>query len=450
MPTHTTTPRIAVFGHYGNQNLGDEAIIEAVLKNLRHHLPNAELSCFSINPADSASRHGVDAFPIRYRADYFSSGKAEPSAQENTPAPKPVSEVSTPMATSWKARLKSLPLLGPLLRTAQNVVEFRHTLKQEMVFLKAARARLETVDLLLITGSNQFLDNFGGPWGFPYTLLKWTWLAKRSGSKVAFLSIGAGPLTRPLSYWMLRRALNRADYLSFRDEGSQTLIREKVGIEGPVFPDLAHSLYDSETRPDRAPQGDTLRVAVNPMPVFDRRYWHHPDDAQYQSYVQKLARLCERILQDGAHLTLFSTQLRDEAVIDDVIEAMKVDGVESTPHTISRSRTVSELMETISKSDCVVATRFHATVLPLQLGIPVLGICYYRKAAELLTDVGLGDYYVNIDDFDGESLLNKYNALSEYISSGSLRISEEHSRYIQSLDEQYRTIAALAVKGDQQ
>ena len=117
---------------------------------------------------------------------------------------------------------------------------------------------------------------------------------------------------------------------------------------------------------------------------------------------------------------------------------------------ISRSRTVSELMETISKSDCVVATRFHATVLPLQLGIPVLGICYYRKAAELLTDVGLGDYYVNIDDFDGEGLLNKYNALSEHISSGSLKISEEHSRYIQSLDEQYRTIAALAVKGDQQ
>ncbi|MAI32193.1 MAG: hypothetical protein CMM07_11060 [Rhodopirellula sp.] len=446
MSTRSPSPRIAVFGHYGNQNLGDEAIIEAVLKNLRHHLHNAELSCFSINPADSASRHGVDSFPIRYRAEYFNPHQAQPSAQENTPASATVNEAATPMAKSWKTRLKSFPLLGPLLRAGQNVVEFRHTLQQEAVFLRAARARLETVDLLLVAGSNQFLDNFGGPWGFPYTLLKWTWLAKRSGAKVAFVSIGAGPLTHPLSYWMLRRALKRADYLSLRDEGSQTLIREKVGIEGPVFPDLAHSLYDSESIPSRTQRSDRLRVAVNPMPVFDRRYWHHPDDTLYHDYVQKLARLCECVVQEGAHLTLFSTQLKDEAVIDDVIEAMEV----SARPSIACSRTVAELMETLSQSDCVVATRFHATVLPLQLGIPVLGICYYRKAAELLVDVGLGDYFVNIDDFDGETLRNKYKALTERISSGSLTLSEEHSRYIQALEEQYRTIAALAVKGDQQ
>tara|TARA_B100002003_G_scaffold182052_2_gene170273 strand:- start:15684 stop:17024 length:1341 start_codon:yes stop_codon:yes gene_type:complete len=446
MSTRSPSPRIAVFGHYGNQNLGDEAIIEAVLKNLRHHLPNAELSCFSINPLDSASRHGVDSFPIRYRADYFNPPRTQTPAQEDTPAPAAVNEVATPLAKSWKTRLKSFPLLGSLLRKGQNVVEFRHTLKQEVVFLRAASMRLETVDLLLITGSNQFLDNFGGPWGFPYTLLKWTWLAKRSGTKVAFLSIGAGPLTHPLSYWMLGRALKRADYLSLRDEGSQALIREKVGIEGAVFPDLAHSLYESGARPSRAERSDRLRVAVNPMPVFDRRYWHHPDDTLYRDYVQKLARLCEHIVQEGAHLTLFSTQLKDEDVIDDVIEAMGV----AAPPSIARSRTVAELMETLSQSDCVVATRFHATVLPLQLGIPVLGICYYRKAAELLVDVGLGDYFVNIDDFDDETLRQKYKALTTRISSGSLTLSEEHSRYIQALDEQYRNIAALAVKGDQQ
>lgn len=105
MPTHSPSPRIAVFGHYGNQNLGDEAIIEAVLKNLRHHLPNAELSCFSINPADSASRHGVDSFPIRYRAEYFNSRQAQPSAQENSPASATVYEAATSLEKSWKARL---------------------------------------------------------------------------------------------------------------------------------------------------------------------------------------------------------------------------------------------------------------------------------------------------------------------------------------------------------
>lgn len=450
MSTRSPSPRIAVFGHYGNQNLGDEAIIEAVLKNLRHHLPNAELSCFSINPLDSASRHGVDSFPIRYRADYFNPPPPQTPAQEDTAAPAAVNEVATPLAKSWKTRLKSFPLLGSLLRAGQNVIEFRHTLKQEVVFLRAASTRLETVDLLMITGSNQFLDNFGGPWGFPYTLLKWTWLAKRSGAKVAFVSIGAGPLTHTLSYWMLRRALIKADYISFRDEGSQRLIRAKVGIDGPIYPDLAHSLVKNNSRPTPAPPTDKFRVAVNPMPVFDSRYWHHPDDDRYRNYVLKLARLCDNIVRGGANLTLFSTQLRDEAVIDDVIEAMESsDGAPMTPE-IARSRSVSELIDTLNNADCVVATRFHATVLPLQLGIPVLGICYYRKAVELLSDVGLGDFYVNIDDFEVETLLNKYFAMLEQLKAGSFKLSEKHSIYLQALDEQYRTIIALTHEGSSQ
>lgn len=447
MSTHSPSPRIAVFGHYGNQNLGDEAIIEAMLRNLRHYIPDAELYCFSINPADSRSRHNVDAFPIRYRADFFNpSPPQRTTMQEKESTSVPLSEDQLAAANSWKARLKSLPLLGSLLKIAQNVVEFRHTLNQEIFFLRAARSRLKSVDLLLVTGSNQFLDNFGGPWGFPYTLLKWTWLAKRTGTKVGFVSIGAGPLNHRLSFWMLRRALRKADYLSFRDKGSQTLIKEKTGINGPVYPDLAHSLYERDTNPKRPLQSGLLRVAVNPMPVYDSRYWHHPDDARYQAYVRKLAHLCNAVTQDGGHLTLFSTQLKDEAVIDDVIDTMKSSNVAFIQPEIARSRTVDELMRTINSADLVIATRFHATVLPLHLGIPVLGICYYRKAAELLEDVGLGSYYVDINDFDVHSLILKYRGLVSEASSKQNELSVRQMAYFDALKVQYRKLRLLALE----
>ena len=49
--------KVAVVGHYGTFNLGDEAIIASVLGSLRALSPEAELVGFSMNPADTRSRH---------------------------------------------------------------------------------------------------------------------------------------------------------------------------------------------------------------------------------------------------------------------------------------------------------------------------------------------------------------------------------------------------------
>lgn len=110
----------------------------------------------------------------------------------------------------------------PRLKAAARALDFKDTLASEYRFLAQARDYLRGMDLLLVTGSNQFLDNFGGPWGFPYTLLKWTLLAKKNGTRVAFISVGAGPLSHPLSFFMLKHTLRRADFVSFRDQGSWT------------------------------------------------------------------------------------------------------------------------------------------------------------------------------------------------------------------------------------
>ncbi len=58
-------PTIGVFGHYGNQNLGDEAITTAVIQHVIRHWPAARIRGFSVNPADTSERYQVPAFPIR-------------------------------------------------------------------------------------------------------------------------------------------------------------------------------------------------------------------------------------------------------------------------------------------------------------------------------------------------------------------------------------------------
>jgi polysaccharide pyruvyl transferase CsaB len=56
--------RIAISGSYGGMNLGDEAILEGILGEIRAEF-EADVVVFSYNPKDTERRHGVRAVPIR-------------------------------------------------------------------------------------------------------------------------------------------------------------------------------------------------------------------------------------------------------------------------------------------------------------------------------------------------------------------------------------------------
>lgn len=56
---------VGISGSYGGLNLGDEAILEVIVTELRRSLP-VEITVFSRNPKDTLARHGVDrSVPVR-------------------------------------------------------------------------------------------------------------------------------------------------------------------------------------------------------------------------------------------------------------------------------------------------------------------------------------------------------------------------------------------------
>ncbi|MRG92142.1 polysaccharide pyruvyl transferase [Polyangium spumosum] len=57
--------RIGISGSYGGMNLGDEAILDGILTQLRASIP-AEITVFSLDPQDTARRHQVErVVPVR-------------------------------------------------------------------------------------------------------------------------------------------------------------------------------------------------------------------------------------------------------------------------------------------------------------------------------------------------------------------------------------------------
>jgi hypothetical protein len=113
----TSSIRVGIIGHVGNENLGDESIIAAVIQNVRRRCPDAEIFGFTIVPSDTEARHGIPSFPIRRLS------------QSNWTAPSPNGASSPGSARNRSAvqrakdLIKIIPFLGALMRRTQSALE---------------------------------------------------------------------------------------------------------------------------------------------------------------------------------------------------------------------------------------------------------------------------------------------------------------------------------------
>jgi len=428
--------RIGLFGHYGDSNLGDEAIVTAAIQNLCERIPYAEMVGLSMNPGDTQERYRIDSFPIRFsgreRASQYSEGLTEQSDKIDS------------IRHSLRSRLKNF--VPKRFRNSQSLSGFMYLVSNmgsELRFLRDVKGWLNRLDILVVCGSNQLEDSDLGPWGYPYTLFKWGVLAKLTKTRIFFISVGAGPLSHQLSVWMLKQSLSRADYLSYRDSGSSALIAKRIpGIEGPVYPDLAHSLRLAPS--SRNGHNIEKTIAINPMPVFKQSYWYEDDPYKYEAYLDRLAALAVHIIGKGFNVKLFNSHSSDLVVMEELMARLKtMPGSDPSRIDMIHNQSVQDIVDTIDRAEIIVGTRFHVTVLPLRLGKPVLGICYQRKSKELLGDVGLEAYSVDINAFTSDELCDKFDKLVENLDLVNRDVATRYERYVDLMDEQWDRLAHM-------
>jgi polysaccharide pyruvyl transferase WcaK-like protein len=403
--------RIGVFGHVGHQNLGDEALIAAVVQNVRRRYPGAELRAFTGRPQDTERRHGIPAFPIRRMNGHLATAPAVVFAAD------PPGRQSSALGGAWgkvRTQLKRVPLIPPVVRATRRVGRWALAVPLELAFLARSYRNLRGTDLLLIAGSQQLNDYWGGPWAFPFTLFKWLLLARASGTKVAFLSVGAGPLRTRLGKFFVKQTLRLAHYCSYRDrDARQCIVALGVPGEHVVVPDLVFSLQVGRVPPAPARVRPRM-VGINPMPFLDGAYWPESDPPVYGHYIRTLASFADGLLESGYGVQFFATQLLvDHGVIGEIRGLMRQGVAATGPERVVADRIASfdDLVSVIDSLDVVVATRYHGTLIALIRHKPVLCIAYQRKSAELMTQVGQAEYGVDIGRVTLETLRERFLAL---------------------------------------
>lgn len=404
--------RIALYGLFGQNNIGNECTLQAILHNLRRFFPDADLICICTDPSDTSQRHKIRAFPISNR---YSKGYP---------------------AESRRRRNRGIALL-------QRV--FVRTPREIWNWVQGFRA-LKQFDMLIVPGTGLLTDYTSSPFGIPYRILKWATLARLRGCKLLFVSVGAGPMYHPWTKWILRRALSMAHYRSYRDQYSKEFL-ESIGFNAQgdsLYPDLAFSL-PSDLFSAHHPRVSRKQVIGLGVKDYSGKLGlqGREGDLKNQTFFRKLTELVAWLLGNGYGVRLLvGDTLYDEHVRRDLIEAVR-----SSDSKLDVSQLISapvcsldELLEELNRCDVVISARFHNILLAFMLGKPAVSLSYHDKFAALMSSVGLASYCHDIDTLDVNDVAAQVRELACEAKPLEAQIRMQVERNREALNEQYDRI----------
>jgi len=408
--------KIALLHHTGCGNLGDDAIIDVVVSNIRQRCDDAEISVFSMNPDDTARRHGVPSLPIRR---YQWEATLEPAKIES----------ETHSHHTLKNWFQS---------TRKPIVRLPRGLIGEAAFLIDSYRILKSFDCLIVSGGGQLTER-GGPWSFPYALFVWSRMARAAGVKFLILNVGAGPLNHPLSKFFVLRALRLASYVSFRDQESRDLATD-LGFNGKgyIFPDNVYSLDVASSNTGTKRRNRAI-VGIAPMPFPFSDLLKYPSNAQeiQSQLVDKIAAFTSSLVAQAYSIKLFGSDTKaDPPVIEDLRRTLLDRYNVSLPEYVPLA-SLDELLSRMANMDYVVTCRFHGVVFAHLLNKPVLAIAHHPKVIHLMNDLGLSKYCVDMRTFDPVRLMDRFTSLVEETESVKKALATNLSDYRMRLTTQW-------------
>lgn len=408
MTDKTDRRAIALFGHFDSTNFGNESTLRAFLYNLRRFLPNAEVTCISTGPEATVATHSIEAIPIN--ESFFK---------------------------SWAPR-------NPLTRALRKICV---GLPSEPVRWVRAFVRLRHTDMFIIPGTGLLTDAYGlSNWG-PYSLFKWSLIAKLCRCKLLFVSIGAGPVHGTLGRYFIKFMLSLADFRSYRDSSSKEYLL-RIGFPSdndPIYPDLAFSLPKAVVQDQDFGENKSRPVIGLGVMMDSGAYGVSRPSDTYLAYLDKLVTFVEWLLAHEYNVRLLSGDVADLNAWQEFGRLLRERSSNYDDARIIRQpiRSVEDLLSQIVVTDIVVATRFHNVLLALFCNKPVISISFHHKCESLMSAMGLSDYCMDIRDWDAGTLIARFCALEKDADKIRPLISKKAREFGEALDEQYQYIFRL-------
>ncbi|MDY0404716.1 polysaccharide pyruvyl transferase family protein [Virgibacillus sp. 179-BFC.A HS] len=237
--------KIGVVGNYGNNNQGDEAILEGILVQLQnaYQLKREDILVFSNNPAQTHEKYGVKTVNL------FQRRKTDP-----------------------------MKLIATLMHH---------------------RPIIRKLDVLLIGGGGILMDLYRNN---PIVYGMYAWMAKRTKTPYVVYGVGVGPLTTMFGKKIIRSIANGANVVTVRDPKSKELLRT-IGVNKPI-----HVISDPAffvPLPEKpVKEHDGFHIGVTAVPYYNKRYWPKEDKQKYKDYIDGMATNLDNLLDANQSATV--------------------------------------------------------------------------------------------------------------------------------------------------
>lgn len=346
--------KIGIVGNYGNDNNGDEAILLSIIKQVTStfDIGRNDLTVFSNNPKQTATRYGVTSYPL-----YYKNGNA-----------------------------------------VKTFIKTYSTNKQIV----------KTFDLLIIGGGGILMDLYRreAPLFGSYAMM-----AKNSGVPYVIYGCGAGPLHTGLGKWFIRYMCKHADSVSVRDPESMELLRS-IGVKEPIqtIGDPAFSLREGTRKPVETP----VNIGVTAVPFYHGGYWPEEDVTKYNEYIEGMAKNLDALAEEhSVNINFFATKYPQDADVTKDIQA-KMTYADRTS-IIDENLLPEQILEVTAQQDIVIGTRLHSLILATCTETPIMAISYHHKVHDFMKLADLEKFAFPISKMNQEHTLfvSAFNEMKE-------------------------------------
>jgi len=328
----TRRRRVLAIGWFGENNLGDEAMLSGLLRLLDRSLRGADVTVATRDPAETAAAFGTRTI------------------RRPSPADSGFTNVEL-LWTTWRSDLVTLGG-GDLIREqVDGVVPALNWL---------ARVRVPL----------------------------------RLGRPVALVGVSVGDLFSPPVIETVSEYLRRIPLVAARDSASAARLVELGARRVVTIGDLALEALDAPP-PTSRPSGARPRIGVVFREILGRGrdVPEATNEGLRTELAEALDRLASSL---DAQIELIPFRTRgakprpdDDARAGEALAARAASGADWIRH--ARPASASAFAGLAAELDLVIAVRLHGAVLGAGAGRPVVGIAYDTKTTGFLSDLGLAD-----------------------------------------------------------
>ena len=360
-----------IWGYYGAENFGDDLIFNSLF-----HLINEDKNNYQLfyTVKDKKAAYDLDAEPV----EFFTKRKSN----------------------------KALNFLSNI---------------------KHVFATVKKMDAIIIGGGTQYFEIKERK---PISIFLKYIVCKRiqyKGGKFINAGVGIGEIKTKLGKYCLKQLFKKADYSFVRDEKSKQVL-EGLGVEASKV-DLGMDLSYYHQEPPKLAELSKNKIQIG-LNFFDF-YTYIKKDSKKRSELIKSIKAFIKVskTQFNADIHLFALQKvsggRD-------YEFMKELNLNCDLHFYNENQ--PKFMSLMTSMDFNIGLRYHFAVVSLQYGIPTIGINYQPKVRRELTNFGLEDYVLEMDEVSNESLQSLFQKLHKNKEAIYRQIAKKNHQIKQTLD----------------